>query len=197
MRVNIAGYGVGAEEASTESVLLPVGPRSEVLAVLALLVPDLGTAPGEHPADLVSAALSGTGTDGGFVCSPRRARWLDPWVWRRNGFRATAEVLMVRTGRFGRDLVLVPHARTQSVGVEQGPLLRRLGLADFTLHSTPGPISPRVAHLDAGDAARLLDEQAARARQARTLAGPERWMERPGDPLDGSPGGAGGLTGTT
>ena len=178
IRVNVAGYGVGGDDASAESVLLPVGPRAEVLQVLALLLPDLGVPPGEQPADLVSAALSGTGTDGGFTCSPRRARWLDPLSWRRNGFRVTGEVLMVRTGRLGRDLVVVPHARTQSVGVEQGPLLRRLGLADFTLHSTPGPISPRVAHLDAGDAARLLDEQAARARQARSLAGPERWMER-------------------
>jgi putative membrane protein len=183
MRVNVAGYGAGGEESSNESVLLPVGTRAEVLRVLALVLPELGAAPGERPADLVSAALSGDGAEGGFTCSPRRARWLDPISWRRNGFRATDEVLMVRTGRLGRDLVLVPHARTQSVGLEQGPVLRRLGLVDFTLHSTPGPISPVVAHLDAADAARLLAEQAARARQARTLAPPERWMER----VDGVP----------
>lgn len=178
VRVNVAGYGTGNDETSTESVLLPVGTRDEVLQLLALLLPDLGVGPQEHPATVVHAGLSGVGDAGGFVCSPRRARWLDPLTWRHNGFRATEQVLLVRTGRFARRLVVVPHVRTQSVGVEQGPVLRRLGLADFVLHSTPGPVRPFAPHLDAGVALLLLEEQAARARRARTAAGPERWMEQ-------------------
>ena len=75
-------------------------------------------------------------------------------------------------------MTVVPHERTQSCGVQQGPLQRRLGLASFALHSTPGPVSPRVNHLAAPEAARLLDAQAARAQAARSAAGPERWMER-------------------
>ena len=47
------------------------------------------------------------------------------------------------------------------------------------LHSTPGPVSPRVPHLTDADAADLLRTQASRARAARTLAGPERWMQAP------------------
>jgi putative membrane protein len=63
--------------------------------------------------------------------------------------------------------------------VRQAVLQRTLGLASFHLHSTPGPISPVVPHLSTADAARLLAEQADRARHARATAGPERWMELP------------------
>lgn len=176
IRVNVAGYGVG-DDSSSETVLLPVGDRDDVMRVLALLLPDLGVRPDEDPAAVVSAGLSGTGTGSGFVCSPPSARWLDPMVWRRNGFRVTDRVLLLRTGRLGRGLVIVPHARTQSVGLAQGPLLRRLGLVSFGLHSTPGPIAPVIRHLAEQDGARLLAEQAARAWQARIDAPPERWME--------------------
>jgi len=54
---------------------------------------------------------------------------------------------------------------------------RRLGLASFQLHSTPGPVTPQVPHLDAGTAAALLADQTERAGHARASAGPERWME--------------------
>jgi putative membrane protein len=80
-----------------------------------------------------------------------------------------------------RELDVVPHARTQSLGLEQGPVQRRLGLATFALHSTQGPVSPSVRHLAGADAAALLHEQARRARTARadhTVEGDGRWMVR-------------------
>jgi putative membrane protein len=101
------------------------------------------------------------------------------WIsWRRNGFRVTEQALLVRHGALERSLVLVPHARTQSLQVSQGPWERRLGLADFALHSTPGPITPVVAHLAVEVAHELLATQADRARIARARSGPERWMQR-------------------
>ena len=172
VQINVAGYGQ-ADQQQTENVLLPVGDRDEALLALWLVLPDLGSA---DPRALLDAALSGAGESGGFVTSPRRARLLDPLAWRRNGYALTGRALLVRRGRFLRELVVVPHERTQSIGLRQGPLQRRLGLASVVLHSTPGPVRPVVVHLDAAAAGALLDEQAARARTARASAGPERWM---------------------
>ncbi|MDV3200007.1 MAG: PH domain-containing protein, partial [Candidatus Phytoplasma australasiaticum] len=70
---------------------------------------------------------------------------------------------------------VVPHERTQSLGISQGPLERRLRLVSFTPHSS-GSIEPTLPHLDVDVASHLLVEQADRARSARRAAGPERWM---------------------
>ncbi len=183
VQVNVAGYGVGADGQDKETVLLPVATRGEAYRVLSVVLPDLGH---PDPLRLLEAGLVGSsGTadgevdDAGYVGAPRRARWLDPWAWRRHGVAVTDRALLLRSGRWGRRLVLVPHERTQSLGLAQGPVQRRLGVASVVAHSTPGPVSPRVDHLDAGTAARLLHEQAARARRARAGSGPERWMEKP------------------
>ncbi|HET9654242.1 MAG TPA: PH domain-containing protein [Kineosporiaceae bacterium] len=178
VEVNVAGYGRGGDERrETESVLLPVGHREEAMAVVAFVLPDLTVAAPDDARTVVSAAMSGSGTGNGFVTCPRPARWLDPLAWRRNGFRVTEEALIIRRGWLHRQVDFVPHARTQSCGVRQGWLQRRLGVASFHLHSTPGPIVPVVPHLSTADAATLLAEQSERARRARAAAGPELWME--------------------
>ena len=122
---------------------------------------------------------AGSGTDdGGFVTTPRRARLLAPLGWRRNGFTATDTALLIRSGRWWRHLVVVPHQRTQSMALEQGPLARRFRVADLVLHTTAGPVSPRLiqAGLDEGRA--LLDAQAARARAARKRQTSEHWLDQ-------------------
>jgi putative membrane protein len=182
-QVNIAGYGGGGEDAQQRTVLLPVGTRLDALWVLRLVVPDIGT---DRPLDVLAAALSGAGPEAGFVHSPRRARWLDPLTWRRTGYAVTGSVVLVRSGRLRRRLIVVPHERTQSLGLTQGPLTRRLRLADVGLHSTPGPVTPVVPHLDAGEAVRLVAEQAVRSRAARARDRSERWMSGPG-PSPGPP----------
>lgn len=177
VQMNVAGYGTGSSQSggqNVETVLLPVGDRREALLALWLVLPDLGV--DGDPRPMLDAALSGSGEEFGFVTTSSRARWLDPLTWRRSGVALTGRAALVRGGRLVRTLTVVPHEKTQSVGLEQGPLERRLGLADLALHSTPGPIVPRVGHLDAHVAARVLDEQAARAHAARAAAGPERWM---------------------
>jgi putative membrane protein len=181
VRVNIAGYsGGGGSDAKDESgtMLLPVGSRYEAIAVLALVLPDLGVQPPDNPWAVIEAGLSGTAATDGYEVAPRRSRWVDPIGWRRSGVRVTDRALLIRRGVLSRSLDVVPHARTQSLGVTQGPLQRRLRLASFELHSTQGPVNPVASHLDAELAARLLAEQAIRAEAARDSAGPERWMER-------------------
>lgn len=186
VEMNIAGYAQ-QESRATETVLLPVGPRDDALLALWLVLPDLGVA---DPRQVLDLALSGSGDEGGFVTSPRSARWLDPFGWRRAGYLATGRAVLARRGWLTRSLVVVPHERTQSMGVHQGPVQRRLGLASVTLHSTPGPVSPRVDHLTHGEAGRLVTEQSARARAARAQARPARWMTQPVATIGVAPAGA-------
>ena len=176
--VTVAGYGgMPGEQAQLASTLLPVGTRAEALTVLAYVLPDLGVGD-EDPYRVMDDALTGSGAASGFVTSPRAARWFDWISWRRNGFRATERALLVRHGVVQRSVTLVPHARTQSLGVTQGPWQRRLRLASVEVHTTPGSISPRVDHLAVDVAAGLITAQTLRARAARAAAGPERWMRQ-------------------
>lgn len=175
MQVNVAGYGVaaGGAEAGSRTTLLPVGRREDVMRMLSLVLPDPGT---EQPEAVFSAGLDSLDSDGGFVTTPRRARFLAPWGWRRNGFSATGTALLLRSGRFWRQLVVVPHQRTQSMALEQGPLARVFRVADLVLHTTAGPVSPRLFQADEQEALRLFDAQAARAREARKRQTSEQWL---------------------
>ena len=82
------------------------------------------------------------------------------------------------------------HARAQSVRWRQGPLQRRLGLADVHVDTTPGPVRMHAAHRDADEALTAVDREIRLARRARASAGPERWMlHRPSSgPSDADPG---------
>lgn len=162
--VNVAGYGRGNDNRTPTTVLLPVGTRAEAVTALWLVLPDLGL---ENPREVVDEGLVGRGDSPTFTAAPRRSRWLDPVSWRRNGFAVVPRAVLARGGRLRRHLVVVPHSRTQSLGIAQGPWQRRFGLATFVLHSTPGAVSPAVPHLDEHVARALLDEQSRRARQAR------------------------------
>ncbi|SEE92143.1 putative membrane protein [Ruania alba] len=168
--VNIAGYG---QEETTGTVLYPVATESEAAYLLSLVHRDFGD---PRPLEVLHAGLAGSGTDEGFEHTPRRARWLDPLTWRNTGVRLTETAILLRSGRFWRTLTLVPHERVQSVGMEQGPIERRLNLLSLAVHSTPGQIVPRVHHQDADTMSDLLAQLTERARQARQNAGPERWM---------------------
>lgn len=147
-------------------MLLPVGRKPEVMMMLSLVLPDPGTA---DPERVFTAGLKGLDSDGGFVTTPKRAWLLSPLGWRRNGYLATDTALLLRSGRWWRHLVLVPHQRTQSMALHQGPLARLFGVADLVLHTTPGPVAPRLIQAATEEAVGLFDQQAARAREARKL----------------------------
>ncbi|MCQ2000257.1 PH domain-containing protein [Arthrobacter zhaoxinii] len=179
--VNVAGYGAGSDNASSARTrLLPAGTSEEVLRMLALVLPVAGTA---DPVGVFTAGMDGTGPAAGFTITPRRARWRAPLAWRRNGFLVTDSALLARHGYLWRSLQVVPHSRTQSLALEQGPLQRLQRLADLVLHSTPGPVSPRVVEIDADTARQLLDDQSLRARTARRRDLPEQWLRGTGPSL--------------
>ena len=62
---------------------------------------------------------------------------------------------------------IVPHAKTQSVRIEQGPWQRRLGLADVHIDTPKGPVNAVAHQLDAQVARELTLTQLDRARAAR------------------------------
>lgn len=173
--VNVAGYGASASsEGQARATLLPVGTISEVLQILALVLPDPGT---QRPVELISAGLTGKGDTQGYLTTPRRARWLAPLAWRRNGFAVTATALLLRSGVLWRQLVVVPHERTQSLSIDQGPIDRRFRVSNLQFQTTPGPVTPRVLQADSDTAWELFHGQAARAAEARRRSGPEQWMK--------------------
>lgn len=186
IQVNVAGYGAvaGDGEGSSRTTLLPVGTLGEVITMLALVLPDPGT---PEPVRVITAGLHGLAGasgepgavyDGGFVTTPRRARLLAPLGWRCNGFTATDTALLIRSGRWWRQFVVVPHQRTQSMALQQGPLARRFGVVDLVLHTTAGPVSPKVIQAGLAEGKALLDAQAARARAARKRQTSEHWLDQ-------------------
>lgn len=162
VEVNVAGYaGQGQSQAS---VLLPVAPRADAVALLARVLPEV---------DLDTVTTYGV---------PRRARWCDPVAWRGNAAGADSRVFIARHGRLRRETDVVPHERVQSVRLTQGPVQRHLGLATVHLDTSPGPVSAAAYHRDAVDARALLDAEVQLARRSRAGALPERWMRSPEPP---------------
>lgn len=178
VRVDVAGRAerreAGEDAMGGVVTVLPVGRVPDALALLDFLVPDPGA---DDAAGLLAAAMTGRDGRAGFTTSPARARWVDPLAWRRNGFRATGTVLVLRAGRLTRRTFLVPHAKPQSLVLTQGPVQRRLRVASVAVHLPGSGIAPVAPHLDAGAGASLLADEAARGRAARRAAGPERWLE--------------------
>lgn len=163
VHLNVAGTKSGDDGMTEETSALPVGPLEDALHILTLLDPLL-----ERPA-LETASLGDGPAPGWALVSPR-ARWLDPWSWRRTGYAVSEHGVLIRHGRFSRQVVIVPHARIQSLTLRAGPLQRRLDLAGVHLISIPGPVKPHVPHLDLHAAEQLLTEQTARSREARAAA---------------------------
>ncbi|WP_314104392.1 PH domain-containing protein, partial [uncultured Frigoribacterium sp.] len=124
-----------------------------------------------HTLSLVEDGLTSRGSEGGFTTSPRRAAVLRGFSWRRNGFRTAPGALLLRKGAIWRELVVVPLPRMQSVGLSQGPLLRRLRLAAVHLHTVQGPIIATIGALDQDDAMAFFEGA---ARDAVTSARADR-----------------------
>ncbi len=151
LEVDVAGYGSQSDSDSSDinSTLLPIADPALAAAVLAELIP--GARP-EH-------------TDP--VRVPRRSRAFAPIGWRYRWVAADDVAFIARSGWLERTTDVVPHARTQSVELKQGPWQRRLDVATVEIHTPQGPVDADGPHLDAADARRVALAQLTRARQAR------------------------------
>jgi putative membrane protein len=166
VQITVAGASTGDEQqgGGSAGVLLPVAPRAVAEAVVARVLPGLDT----------------SGLD--WTAAPPRVRIRAPIQWRHLAVAANEQLFAVRRGRLVRRIELVPHARTQSVHLTQGPWQRRLGVATVSVDVAPGPVSVLGLHQDAATARRIADEQAQRARTAMATAAPLRWMSAQPDP---------------
>lgn len=149
--VTVLGYGdqSGEESSSSNSVVLPFGRWADVVTVLRAIWPEVDL-------NLIQPTPQ-----------PARAKWLTPLSHAKHTWGVGEDVLVARHGLVEHAMTIVPHRRMQSLSLHQGPLQRRLGLATVAVHTTDGPVSLRVYHLDQSVARRLFDEQLARGRDAR------------------------------
>ena len=131
------------------TTILPVGNLADARKVLELVLPGLvDTA----SIEMLERGMSSRGGDDGFTNSPPRARIIRWFSWRRNGFAIVPGAVMFRRGAIWRELVVVPQARLQSLGMHQGPLTRFLRLASLNVHTVAGPVIARLGAIDEVDA---------------------------------------------
>ena len=170
VRVSLNVAGLQADEnGQHEHVLLPVAPHDVASQIIARVMP--GVDPGAMD----------------FLPAPGRAR-RRAWLQFKNlGVAHDELVLAARRGFLTRRVAVIPHARTQSVGVTQGPWQRRLGLASVQVDSTPGPVSIVVLHRSAGEARQIAEAQLVRAAAGRATGPGERWMTGVRAPVTADP----------
>ena len=163
--LNVAGYGLAGGENRT--TLVPVADPAMAATAVAAVMPgaeqvwdtitramhagNLASSTPHHALDPVPGPR--------FICTPRRARILDPVTWTCQGYAHTSYALVIRTGRLTRSVTIVPHTRIQAISCTAGPLMTRQRLASVELHSTQGPIAPAIPHLAQSDAAALLADE--------------------------------------
>jgi putative membrane protein len=143
-RIDIEVIGWGAvtgdeDKSGVSTILLPAGSMDQVRVALAAIWPR---------ADFAAVELSP---------APRRARWLHPFSGPFLRWGHDQHLVVSQHGWLVRRWQLVPHARVQSVRIVQGPVSRRLRLADLEFHTAGMHIA---AHAAGVDAAQALQRQA-------------------------------------
>ncbi|MFT4213890.1 MAG: PH domain-containing protein [Microbacterium sp.] len=184
LRVNRLSGGSGdVAQVQAEAEVLPIGTRDDVERVLRLFLPDIT---GEHWREVIEQGLIGRGAAADpYTTTPRRARWLRPLSWRRNGFLLTADALLLRRGLLRRDLAILPLARLQSVKLRQGPLARALRVAAVAGHTVLGPVSGGLGAIDRDAAYDVWQAVARDAVRAGAADRSHRWDE--GGPASAGP----------
>ncbi len=136
-RIDIEVIGWGAvtdneDKSGVSTILLPAGTMAQVQVALGAIWPRT---------DFTKVDLQP---------APRRARWLHPFSGPFLRWGHDEDLVVSRHGWLVRRWQLVPHARIQSVRIVQGPLSRRLGLADLEFHTAGMHISAEASGVDAG-----------------------------------------------
>ncbi|MCW5953087.1 MAG: PH domain-containing protein [Propionibacteriaceae bacterium] len=135
-RIDLAVVGWGAltddeDGRGVNTIMLPAGTAAQAGTALAALWP---------AGDYRQVALSP---------APKAARWVHPLSapFLRWGF--DDRFFVSQHGWLVRRWQIVPHTRAQSVQLQQGPLSRRLGLADVAVHTAGLQLATRAKGVDA------------------------------------------------
>ncbi len=153
LEVDVAGYasqGNDSDGNNANSTLLPITDGPLARAVIAELLPGADPAITERT-----------------YASPR-SRWLAPIGYRYRWVAANATTFEASEGWIERTTSIVPHHKTQSVELRQGPIQRRLGVATVEVHTPKGPVDADGRHLHADAARETMLAQLDRARAARS-----------------------------
>jgi putative membrane protein len=179
IRINrLTGRSVADSSTDQFTTVLPVGTAADVERVLRLLQPSL---PDEERALVVQQGMFGPEDADSFTNTPRRAWWIRPLSYRRNGFRLSDDALLLRRGVVWRKLVILPLARLQSFGLYQGPLDRASGVTNVRAHVVNGPVSPFLAAVDRDAALALFDDVAHGSVRAALADRTHRWAREDTD----------------
>lgn len=153
LEVDIAGYASQSSESegnNANSTLLPISDAPLANAIIAELLPGADPAIGNRT-----------------YASPR-SWWFAPIGFRYRWVAANDSTFVASEGWIQRTTSIVPHHKTQSVELSQGPLQRRLGLATVEVHSPKGPVDADGRNLPADAARATMLAQLDRAREARS-----------------------------
>ncbi len=150
LEVDVAGYAAHGDDdgRDSSSILLPIADPALAAAVIAELMP--------------AATVDVPRTR-----APRRSWWFAPIGWRYRWAGADGTSFVAHEGWVERTTSIVPHRRTQSVELRQGPLQRLRGVATVEVHTPKGPVDADGRHLDAAEARELMLAQLERARASR------------------------------
>jgi putative membrane protein len=153
LEVDVAGYasqGGDSDGDNSNSTLLPISDAPLANAIIAELLPGADPAIGNRT-----------------YASPR-SWWFAPIGFRYRWVAANDSTFVASEGWIQRTTSIVPHHKTQSVELSQGPLQRRLGLATVEVHSPKGPVDADGRNLPAEAARATVLAQLDRAREARS-----------------------------
>ena len=189
--VTVAGREDRPQDGQTReagNLLLPVGTRDTALRALWLVVPDLGV---PDPDTLLVQALTGQDDDGvgdpqapagsaerRFVRVSRRGRVFHPLTWRRAAIVLTDTCVIIRHGRWRRQVSVIPYERIQSLNVQRGPLDRRLSLASLRFDMVAREVPTSIPNLEAADAKALAAQISQRALRRSSVEQLDRWFAR-------------------
>ena len=168
--------GKSATDGSVDqfTTVLPVGTQADVQRVLQLLQPDV---PDDEWTLIVREGMLGPQDGDTFTNTPKRAWWIRPLSYRRNGFRLTGNLLLMRRGVIWRKLVILPLARLQSIGLYQGPLDRLTRVTSARAHVVQGPVYAHLAAIDRDAALAMFEDVARGAVRAAQTDRTHRWAE--------------------
>lgn len=150
LEVDIAGYAAHGDDQGLDSssILLPIADRALAAAVIAELIPDATAEVSRTPA-------------------PARSWPFAPVGWRYRWIGADTTTFVTSAGWIQRSTDIVPHHKTQSVELRQGPLQRIRRVATVEVHTPAGPVNADGRSFDQDDARATLLAQLERARAGR------------------------------
>ncbi len=143
--IRLSGKNISQGQVDQFQVVLPVGKRADVEKVLALLMPDVAASDWAYAFEHGAARLP---KNDPFTVTPKRAWFIRPLSFRRNGFLMHPRAIMLRRGQIWRSLAIFPLARVQSVAMTQGPLDRLLSVGTLQVHTVMGSFTGNLGAID-------------------------------------------------